>query len=344
MDEIYAKEFPIKFYRSQRTLFLYFPSGLEKEDWYRAMLQATGELPQFSKSSQTALMSQLIKKCKDDAPPDECNLSWINALVGFFLNRMRDSGEIRDAVFARFERTIPLLQLPFFVNDVKLENFSLGNSGFPLISNGCLHSLGNDGELIASVDLDYEDGAALTVSCKLNFDFTGFSSLWFDTSLTIRVMRIKGRIQLRMKAPPSDRIWFGFEKKPLLQLDIEPALSTRPIKWPMIKSIIEAQIQEAINDILVLPNMSDAVIPPLTVGSEMMTLRPFPGKPIPQTLSASLTASHSVVNIGKARSLGDLKNEKSERENITDLSDFDEHDESGGLKQRRPRTHSFGGV
>ena len=320
---------------------MYFPSGLEKEDWYRAMLQATGELPQYSKSCQNAFTAQLIKKVKDNMPPEKSDLSWINALVGIFLNRMRNSSEVRNTVFARFERTIPLLQLPFFVKDVKLENFSLGESGFPLLSNGCLHSLGEDGEMIASLDVDYEDGAALTVSCKLNFEIMGLTSLWFDTSLTIRVMRVKGRVQLRVKGPLSDRIWYGFERKPQLELDIEPALSTRPIKWQMVKSLIEAQIQEAINDLLVLPNMADAVVPPLTLGDELVQLRPFPGQPIPQTLSASLASSGSALNlkasgtgIVKAKSTGDM------------ASDFEEYEleDAEGLKQRRPRTYSFGGV
>ena len=287
------------------------------------MAQATGTLPAYPKHSQDLFMRQFVRLCKEGNGPQKSELTWINGLIGMFLNRFRESEILRLLVFARFERMLPLLQLPFFVNNVKLENFSLGTAGFPILSNGNLHSLSQEGEYIASVDVDYENGAVLSFTCKLNFDFTGFSSLWFDTSLTVRVVRLAGRVQLRTKGQLSDRLWIGFEKKPFIKLDIQPSVSSRAVKWQIISGMIERQIQDSLNDILVLPNTIDIVVPPLILGDLYTAPKPFPDREIPSTFSASVIASKSKANLPSLNIFS-----KSEGLVATKSFDIDKEDEN----------------
>jgi hypothetical protein len=310
LDEIYSKEFPIKFQRSQRTIYLYFPSGSEKEDWFKALAQATGTLPAHPKHSQELFMSHLVKLFKNSKESQKTELTWINALIGIFFIRFRESDSLKRLIFARFERMLPLLPLPFFVNNVRLEEFSLGDAGFPVLLNGCLHTLSKEGEYIASFDLNYELGISFSVACKLNFDFTGFSSLWFDTCLTVKVIKLSGRIQLRIKSPLSDRIWVGFEKKPLMKFDIQPSVSARALKWQIVSGMIERQIQDSLTDMLVLPNTIDIVVPPLILGEVYTAPKPFPDKDIPLTFSASVLASKDKEKIpfrNRTKSEGDIE-------------------------------------
>lgn len=289
-DEIYGKEFPIRLCQNGCTLFLYFPNGYEKEDWHRALMSATDVMPRPRTLNYALYSQRLAQDCQKKTEEN----AWLNAIIGTMLNRMRESSELQDVVFARFQRTLPTLALPSLIKDVMLEKFDLGAYGFPHISKARLHSLSPSGELLASMQVNYSDGVGIQASCRINPDVTGLSSsYWLDTSLSIRVKRLSGRVQVRSKGPFSDRIWIAFEEPPELQFEIEPALATRPIKWGLIESLISRVIETALRDVVVLPNMIDAIIPPLQVGGTSMHAPAYPGRPEPVTLAASLSGMGS---------------------------------------------------
>jgi hypothetical protein len=191
------------------------------------------------------------------------------------------------------------------------------------------------------LDLSYENGVSFSIACKLNFDFTGFSSLWFDTSLTVKVTKLSGRIQLRIKNPLSDRIWVGFEKKPLMKLDIQPSVSARALKWQIVSGMIERQIQDSITDLLVLPNTIDIVVPPLILGELYTAPKPFPDRDIPLTFSASVLAS---VSKGKFPFKNRTKSEGDLELKIFDTFGEDENPNGHPYMRQRHKMTSFNNV
>lgn len=68
---------------------------------------------------------------------------------------------------------------------------------------------------------------------------------------------------LKIKPPPSDRLWLGFYDMPQMELAIEPLVSTRAVKWSLVTSVIEKRINESLEEYLVLPNMEELGLPPL---------------------------------------------------------------------------------
>lgn len=69
--------------------------------------------------------------------------------------------------------------------------------------------------------------------------------------------RLSGHVLVKIKPPPSNRIWFTFAQVPDLDLSIEPVVSTRQITYTFILRAIENRIREVIADTLVLPNWDD---------------------------------------------------------------------------------------
>ncbi|KGG51965.1 hypothetical protein DI09_233p20 [Mitosporidium daphniae] len=68
---------------------------------------------------------------------------------------------------------------------------------------------------------------------------------------------------MKIKPPPSDRLWYGFYEMPKMELSIEPLVSTRAIKWSLVTSVIEKRLNESMEEYFVLPNMEELGLPPM---------------------------------------------------------------------------------
>lgn len=62
-------------------------------------------------------------------------------------------------------------------------------------------------------------------------------------ALTIRVVQLKGTLQVRIKPPPSDRVWFSFTEMPALELLPEPCIGDHKINSGPLGAFIVNQIK-----------------------------------------------------------------------------------------------------
>lgn len=69
--------------------------------------------------------------------------------------------------------------------------------------------------------------------------------------------KLEGRILIRIKPPPSNRIWVAFETMPKMELSIEPIISQRSITYGPILRLIENRVREVIEETLVYPHFDD---------------------------------------------------------------------------------------
>lgn len=75
--------------------------------------------------------------------------------------------------------------------------------------------------------------------------------------LSVTLKRLEGHVLIRIKPPPSNRLWIAFETMPKMELDIEPIVGSRQVIWGPVLRTIEGRIREVIAETLVLPHYDD---------------------------------------------------------------------------------------
>lgn len=71
--------------------------------------------------------------------------------------------------------------------------------------------------------------------------------------------RIEGPVVIHIKPPPTNRIWYSFQTEPLIDIDVEPIVSTRQFAYNMVTNMIKSKFKESIKESIVLPFMDDFV-------------------------------------------------------------------------------------
>ncbi|BBM97829.1 hypothetical protein MPTK1_1g08670 [Marchantia polymorpha subsp. ruderalis] len=76
-------------------------------------------------------------------------------------------------------------------------------------------------------------------------------------ALTIKVVQVRGKLQMRIKPPPSDRVWFSFTQMPTLELVPEPCIGDHKISSGPLGQFIVNQIKILLRDTMVFPQFED---------------------------------------------------------------------------------------
>ena len=285
-EEYFLKEFPIRILSRQGSvmsrsnqIYLYFPSATDKEDWFVNLCRASNfdkkwrrDVPQFMAASTAAYMSKLIRNVK--SPSLDQSTQWLNALIGRIFYNVHLSTPMEEMMKAKFKRKTARMKRPFFVGDITLMGVEFGTA-VPMISNPQLHSMNEDGEILFSCDLLYSGGFRLQIATNVKVENPLYKnkSLVVDLVLSVLVKKVSGRVLFRTKPPPSDRLWYGFYTLPQLDLEMEPVVSSKAVKWSLITQLIQKRIHEMCMENIVLPNMDDLLLPPLQTGSVEESLK-----------------------------------------------------------------------
>ncbi|XP_022841595.1 testis-expressed protein 2-like [Olea europaea var. sylvestris] len=80
-------------------------------------------------------------------------------------------------------------------------------------------------------------------------------------SLGVRVSSLRGTMRIYVKAPPSDRIWFGFTSMPNIEFNLESFVGDHKITSGRVALFLISRFKAAIRETLVLPNCESACIP-----------------------------------------------------------------------------------
>lgn len=133
----------------------------------------------------------------------------------------------------------------------------MGDSA-PIFTNPKLRELTIDGDLTIETDVKYNGGFRLEIAAVAIVDLgQRFKPRKINILLAGICKRLEGHLLVRVKPPPSNRIWISFETMPKLDLSIEPIVSSRQITYGFILRAIESKIREVIADTLVVPNWDD---------------------------------------------------------------------------------------
>ncbi|PWN49249.1 hypothetical protein IE53DRAFT_155620 [Violaceomyces palustris] len=258
--------------------FIFNKNTCQMEDWYHALLQASlmpktgsssksldAEFPEmapfsgsadpigplFSKSDMSSLLSSL------DSLPDPIPLRWLNAIVGRVFFSVYRTAWIEDYITRKMMKKISRVRTPGFLSDVRVREVDIGRRA-PGFSRPMLKSLTSDGEASMEVACHYTGEIRLTISTNLTISLgSRFKPYTVSLLLAVVLRSLDGNLLLRVKPPPSNRLWFGFTSLPKMQIDVEPVVSERKVQWGMVTRLIESRIRDLMTESIVVPNMDD---------------------------------------------------------------------------------------
>ncbi|KAF1983754.1 hypothetical protein K402DRAFT_423360 [Aulographum hederae CBS 113979] len=244
-----------------KPFYLFSDNCSMKEDFYHAMLQNQEKKPGSSSSPPTVLryetahiikLVQQIYAAEESAPT-----RWINALIGRIFLSMYRTSDVENFIRSKITKKISRVSKPAFINSIAIRNIDMGDAG-PMITNPKLRELTVDGDLTLEVDVKYQGNFKLEIAATARIDLgSRFKPRDISLVLASILKRLEGRLLIRIKPPPSNRLWISFETAPKMEMSIEPIVSARQITYGVILRAIESRIREVVNETLVQPNWDD---------------------------------------------------------------------------------------
>lgn len=243
-----------------KPFFIFSENCFEKEDFYHALLQNQEHQPGSPGSPPTPLhfeTAHLVKLVQQlHASEENLQTRWINALVGRLFLGLYKTSDVEDFIRMKITKKIARVPKPAFINSIKLQKIDMGDCA-PFITNPKLKELTVDGDITIEADVKYKGNFRLEIAAVARIELRHFKAREVNLILAGILKKLGGHILIRIKPPPSNRLWISFETVPKMDMSIEPIVSSRQITYGVILRAIESRIREVLAETLVLPNWDD---------------------------------------------------------------------------------------
>ena len=250
------------------TFFIYCDINSDKEDWYFALVRATkspnseihntldpkihAKTLHFTTSHMINLILTLYSS------EGQLQTKWLNALIGRFFLALQNTKILSNYLHTKIAKKLNKIKKPGFLDEFVIKSIYPGDSA-PFFTFPSLKEISPDGTIIVSTNVTYTGSLSLEIATKVNISIATFKTREVDLLLRITLTKLQGPVLLKFKPPPSGRMWYTFESEPIMNLKIEPIISSRQMTYNIITNSIEKKFKEAIKESLVLPHWDDIV-------------------------------------------------------------------------------------
>ncbi|CAG8716346.1 3898_t:CDS:2 [Dentiscutata erythropus] len=236
--------------------------GVDKEDWFFALQRSSrlesnspGPQPQVVRDKTQFDQSSLDNLLKTLQSNDD-KTQWLNVILGRIFLSVYKTEVVKEHFIKKLKKKVKKVKKPTFLSDIHIKSVDVGD-GIPYITNPKLIDLAQNGDLSVELNVNYNGGFRAEIETEAIITVTRLKTIKVPLVLAVVLRGLTGKLLLRIKAPPTNRIWFGFYEMPKLDLLIEPIVSATQLKFSPIINAIESKIHEMIMDSIVLPNMDD---------------------------------------------------------------------------------------
>jgi hypothetical protein len=191
------------------------------------------------------------------ASEENMHTRWINALIGRVFLALYKTSDVKNFIAKKINKKIARVPKPALISSVQLQSVNMGTLP-PFITNPKLKELTVDGDLVVEADVTYKGNFRIEISATVRIGLgTRFKAREVTLVLATVLKKLDGHLLIRVKPPPSNRIWLTFETAPRMELSLEPIVSSRQITYGVVLRAIESRIREVVNETLVYPNWDD---------------------------------------------------------------------------------------
>jgi hypothetical protein len=242
-------------------LFITCGRAVDKEDWYFGLLAATQMMTQAhvemvdTTHFDPSAMDTLIATMQQDAAYRE--VQWLNAIIGRLFLSMYKTDEMKKMFQEKITKKAKKMKLPSYLGEIVVKSVDIGHS-IPFVTQPKLLLFTPEGDLMAEAAVHYTGGLRVVIQTDFSWMYSSLMKpIRVPLVLSVTLKQLTGKVILKVKPPPTNRYWIGFESMPIMDWEITPIVSDKQIRFSMVTNAIQSKIREFMMENMVLPNMED---------------------------------------------------------------------------------------